>query len=267
MATRTHSRTGPSLLPQSRRKQTAAWQIGEDSRGKVGKGEARHRRRRQAELLQLLILHCVPQSKHNKTKHGIVGREISSLNRPNLEPKWLRSVLLCCCVVVLLCCCVVVLLCCCVVVLLCWCVGVLVCWCVGVLVCWCVGVLVCWCVGVLVCWCVGVLVCWLLLLFCRIYECVYVHSTTVMNWQTRWSPRALTVVSARKIEKLALNSGTTGGARKMTQNAPKKSIIAATEKSSTCLCCELECPPKIRDERIWGISSVSHDHRNVHNRR
>ena len=36
---------------------------------------------------------------------------------------------------------------------------------------------------------------------------------------TLWSPRALTVVSARKLEKLALNSGTTGGARKMTQNA------------------------------------------------
>ena len=170
MATRTHSRTGPSLLPQSRRKQTAAWQIGEDSRGKVGKGEARHRRRRQAELLQLLILHCVPQSKHNKTKHDIVGREISSLNRPNLEPKWPWSV-----VVVLLCCCVVVLVCWCVGVLVCWCVGVLVCcvlvcwlllvcwlcWCVGCCwLCWCVGVLVCWCVGVLVCWCVGVLVCW-----------------------------------------------------------------------------------------------------------
>ena len=90
MATRTHSRTGPSLLPQSRRKLSAAWQIGEDSRGKVGKGEARHRRRRQAELLQLLILHCVPQSKHNKTKHDSVGRETSSLNRPNLEPKWLE---------------------------------------------------------------------------------------------------------------------------------------------------------------------------------
>ena len=61
----------------------------------------------------------------------------------------------------------------------------------------------------------------LLLLFGRIYECVYVHSTTVMNWQTRWSPQALTAVSARKLEKLALNSGTTGGARKMTQNASK----------------------------------------------
>ena len=43
-----------------------------------------------------------------------------------------------------------------------------------------------------------------------------------INWQTHWSPRALTAVSARKLEKLALNSGTTGGARKMTQNASKR---------------------------------------------
>ena len=64
---------------------------------------------------------------------------------------------------------------------------------------------------------------------------------------TPWSPRALTVVSTRKLEKLALNSGTTGGARKMTRNASKRPIIAATVRSSTCLCCELECPPKIRD--------------------
>ena len=35
------------------------------------------------------------------------------------------------------------------------------------------------------------------------------------------SPRELTVVSAQKLEELALNSGTTGGARKMTQNASK----------------------------------------------
>ena len=48
-----------------------------------------------------------------------------------------------------------------------------------------------------------------------------------VNSRHPWSPRALTVVSARKLEKLALNSGTTGGARKMTQNA-SKTIIAAT---------------------------------------
>ena len=47
---------------------------------------------------------------------------------------------------------------------------------------------------------------------------------------TLWSPRALTVVSAPKLEKLALNSGTTGGARKMTQNA-SKTIIAANAES------------------------------------
>ena len=41
------------------------------------------------------------------------------------------------------------------------------------------------------------------------------------------SPRALTGVSARGLRKLALNSGTTGGARKMTQNASKKPFIAA----------------------------------------
>ena len=39
--------------------------------------------------------------------------------------------------------------------------------------------------------------------------CVCVHRTTVINWQTRWSPQALTVVSTRKLEKLALNSGIT----------------------------------------------------------
>ena len=51
---------------------------------------------------------------------------------------------------------------------------------------------------------------------------MYVHSTIVINWQTQWSPRALTAVSARKLEKLALNSGIAGGARKMTQNASKR---------------------------------------------
>ena len=40
-------------------------------------------------------------------------------------------------------------------------------------------------------------------------------------------PRALTGVSARGLRKLALNSGTTGGARKMTQNASKKPFTAA----------------------------------------
>ena len=33
----------------------------------------------------------------------------------------------------------------------------------------------------------------------------------------------------------------------------KKTIIAATVKSSTCLCCELECPPKIRDDLNLGF--------------
>ena len=45
--------------------------------------------------------------------------------------------------------------------------------------------------------------------------------------------------SSSRAEKLALNSGTTGGARKMTQNASKRPIIAATGRSSNCLCCEL----------------------------
>ena len=51
---------------------------------------------------------------------------------------------------------------------------------------------------------------------------MYVHITTVMNWQTRWSPRPLTVVSTRKLEKLALNSGTTEGARKNDAKCVKK---------------------------------------------
>ena len=38
---------------------------------------------------------------------------------------------------------------------------------------------------------------------------------------TPGSPRALTGVSAKRLEKLALNSGIAGGARKMTQNASK----------------------------------------------
>ena len=38
----------------------------------------------------------------------------------------------------------------------------------------------------------------------------------------------------------------------MTQNASTRPIIAATVKSSTCLCCELECPPKIRDDLNLG---------------
>ena len=45
------------------------------------------------------------------------------------------------------------------------------------------------------------------------------------------SNRALTVVSARMLEKLALNSATTGGARKMTQNASKRPHTAAMENS------------------------------------
>ena len=45
------------------------------------------------------------------------------------------------------------------------------------------------------------------------------------------SPRTLTVVSTRKLEKLALNSGTTGGARKMTQNASKKPFTATMDNS------------------------------------
>ena len=79
--------------------------------------------------------------------------------------------------------------------------------------------------------------CCVLLLFQTIFqtECVCPHageligrpgakspgSQTPGDSATPWSPRALTVVSARKLEKLALNSGTTGGARKMTQNASK----------------------------------------------
>ena len=57
----------------------------------------------------------------------------------------------------------------------------------------------------------------------------------VNSWRLRhpWSPRALTGVSARKLEKLALNSGTTGGARKMTKNASKKPFIAPNCKT----CC------------------------------
>ena len=46
---------------------------------------------------------------------------------------------------------------------------------------------------------------------------------------TPWSPRRRRTLHRRGLEKLALNSGTTGGARKMTQNASKRPIIAATE--------------------------------------
>ena len=61
-----------------------------------------------------------------------------------------------------------------------------------------------------------------------------------------WSPRALTGVSARKLEKLALNSGIAGGARKMTQKCVKKPIIAAISKVAgnvvpVCVA-QLECP-------------------------
>ena len=64
------------------------------------------------------------------------------------------------------------------------------------------------------------------------YECVYIHSTVDMNWQTRWSPRALTVVSARKLEKLALNSGKAGGARKMTQNASPNAVTGGARRNN-----------------------------------
>ena len=49
----------------------------------------------------------------------------------------------------------------------------------------------------------------------------FISTSSEHELATPWSPRALTTVSAPKLEKLALNSGTTGGARKMTQNAPK----------------------------------------------
>ena len=55
-------------------------------------------------------------------------------------------------------------------------------------------------------------------------RCVYLHSIHSSNWQPNWSPPALTAVSARKLEKLALNSGTAGGARKMTQNASPNTV-------------------------------------------
>ena len=59
---------------------------------------------------------------------------------------------------------------------------------------------------------------------------------------TPWSPRALTVVSARKLEKLALNSGTTGGARKMTQNASKNAQLPSFHHQTLSMT-ESEAPP------------------------
>ena len=60
------------------------------------------------------------------------------------------------------------------------------------------------------------------------------------------SPRQRRTLRHRGLQKLALNSGTTGGARKKASMPPKKPlplpfIAAITAKPSTCLCCELEC--------------------------
>ena len=49
---------------------------------------------------------------------------------------------------------------------------------------------------------------------------------------TPGSPRALTVVSARKLEKLALNSGIAGGARKMTQNASPNAVTGRARRNN-----------------------------------
>ena len=94
---------------------------------------------------------------------------------------------------------------------------------------------------------------------------MYVHSTVVMNWQTRRSPRALTVVSARKLEKLALNSGTTGGARKMTQKCAKKALHPTQLQPVSV---QTGCPRNQAMNRICGTSHCETasllDHRDVH---
>ena len=80
-----------------------------------------------------------------------------------------------------------------------------------------------------------------------------------MNWQTHWSPRALTGVSARGLEKLALNSGTTGGARKMTQNASKSPITAAINASGGVHFIPLLS--LIHQDQASGCAVHSHDER------
>ena len=221
-------------------------------------------------------------SKREVALKSVLRVSIAHLSRPILEAVPFVClcvcvfVCLCVCLVVWLFGCLVVWLFGCLVV---WLFGCLVVWLFGCLVVWLFGCLVVWLFGCLVVWLFGCLVVWLLLvvvgccwlllvvvgccwLLLVVVGCCWLLLVVVgcccsedamsvcmstspqyMNWQTRWSPRALTAVSTRKLEKLALNSWITGGARKMTQNASKKPIIAATVRSSTCLCCELECPP------------------------
>ena len=112
---------------------------------------------------------------------------------------------------------------------------------------------------------------------------MYVHSTIVINWQAQWSPRALTGVSARKLEKLALNSGIAGGARKMTQNASKRphhrhhnasyqSLLHNGNVHDSAGELNLTAPPHRRDETcrcmITGTFTTAEDlrHLNLHTR-
>ena len=56
---------------------------------------------------------------------------------------------------------------------------------------------------------------------------MYVHITTVMIWQTRWSPRALTVVSTRKLEKTGAQLRDNRRSAKNDAICVKKPVIAA----------------------------------------
>ena len=106
--------------------------------------------------------------------------------------------------------------------------------------------LLCCCVVVvllLCCCCVVVVV--VVVVFDAIFqtECVCPHTLSMKLCR---SPRALTGVSARGLRKLALDSGTTGGARKMTQNASKNPFTAAIPNTAgSCVpvsVAQRECP-------------------------
>ena len=89
-------------------------------------------------------------------------------------------------------------------------------------------------------------------------------SQTPSDSSTPWSPRALTVVSARKLEKLALNSGTTGGA-KCVKKPFIAAIISTAEGQVPFSVAQLECPlsPAINESEHFHCATSLHDHRDV----
>ena len=87
-------------------------------------------------------------------------------------------------------------------------------------------------------------------------------------------PRALTGVSARGLENWRSTPGTTGGARKIASIPPKKpshahhpfiATITAKMRAEDLSLLRAGMSTISAMNRIWGASTATHDHRDVHN--